>query len=96
MIEDPLSVAYETSYGNTIPSSAIRSAVMRLGRGEDWQRVAYDEFRDHLPEHDEDLDEANELLNYCESVVDDILSRHPDLDDLEVLELFTSDRASLG
>jgi hypothetical protein len=63
--------AYTTTHGNTIPARAIRATIARLKQGDDWQRVATEELRDYIPEHDDDLSEANEVLSHCEQAIED-------------------------
>lgn len=57
---------FTTSQGTTIPSAVMLTVRQRLNAGEDWQRVANEELREWIPEHDEDLSEVNEVLSECE------------------------------
>lgn len=57
--------AFTTTKGRTIPPRVVLAVADRLHAGEDSQKVMTEELRDYIPEHEDDLDEANEVINHA-------------------------------
>lgn len=53
---------FTTSYGTTITAATMQRVVDRTLAGEDWERILNEEIRDPIPEHDDDMEEAMEVL----------------------------------
>lgn len=64
---------YETRFGRTLPTRALRAVVDRIKRDEDCQRIITEELRDFIPVHEDDLDEAMEVYGHCEELADEEL-----------------------
>lgn len=59
---------YTTRYGRTIPPRVLRRVVDRLKEHDDFHRIMQEELRDPIPVHDEDLDEAYEVMSHCRDI----------------------------
>jgi hypothetical protein len=55
-----------TSQGSVIPAKAMRQAIERID--EDWQLVMTEEFRDYIPQWEDDHLEAMEAIREVESI----------------------------
>ena len=62
---------YTTTYGTVITPGILRAVKADILGGVDYQKTITDHLRDLIPAHDEDLEEANEVYNYVESLVED-------------------------
>lgn len=62
---------YTTNYGTRIPGRVIGEVGADILAGVDYQKTITDHLRDLIPAHDEDLEEANEVYNYVESLIED-------------------------
>ena len=62
---------YTTSYGRTISARILGNVRRDILEGIDYQKTITDHLRDPIPVHDEDLDEANEVYNHVQALVDD-------------------------
>lgn len=59
--------AFVTSFGRAIPGLIMEKVTEELAADKDWQEVATRLLRPLIPEHDEDLEEVNEVLSEAES-----------------------------
>ena len=62
---------YTTTYGTVIAPGILRAVKADILGGVDYHKTLNDHIRDPIPQHDEDLDEANEVYNHVESIIDD-------------------------
>lgn len=62
---------YTTNYGTIIPGRVIGEVGEDILAGVDYQKTQTDHLRDLIPAHDEDLEEANEVYNYVEGLIED-------------------------
>lgn len=62
---------YTTRYGTTIPASTLRKIRHDVLNGVDYQQTETDHLRDLIPEHDQDMDEASEVISYVESLMEE-------------------------
>jgi hypothetical protein len=70
--------AYTTSNGTKIGTAILQRVYDDIVAGVDYQKTINDWLRDPIPVHDEDLDEANEVYNHVQELVDDAsLDRYP-------------------
>ena len=65
---------YTTSHGTKISATILRYIYDDIIAGVDDQKTVNDWLRDPIPQHDEDLEEANEVYDHVESLVDDVLA----------------------
>lgn len=63
--------SYTTTRGTKISQRILRDLMDSISKGEDCQRSITDHLRDVIPVHDDDLDEAMEVYNHAESVMDE-------------------------
>jgi hypothetical protein len=61
--------AYTTNYGTKITGRVLETMKERIKADHDWQRIITDELGDVIPVHDENLDEAMEVLNFVEDSI---------------------------
>jgi hypothetical protein len=61
--------AYTTNYGTKITGRVFETMKERIKADHDWQRIITDELGDVIPVHDENLDEAMEVLNFVEDSI---------------------------
>jgi hypothetical protein len=61
---------YKTSYGTTIPASTLRKIRQDILDEVDYQKTQTDHLRDLIPSHDEDTEEANEIMNHVERLME--------------------------
>jgi len=62
---------YTTSRGTKISQRILCDLMDSISKGDDYQRSITDHLRDVIPVHDDDLDEANEVYNHVEAVMDE-------------------------
>jgi predicted nucleic acid-binding Zn ribbon protein len=60
---------YTTNYGTVIAPGILRAVKADILGGVDHQKTLNDYLRDPIPQHEEDLDEANEVYNHVESII---------------------------
>lgn len=60
-----------TSYGTKIDSKRLSDIIRRIKRGESEQNIITEELRSLLPLHEQDIDEAYEIYDYCFDLVDE-------------------------
>jgi len=58
---------FTTSYGRTISGFVMARITADLAADKDWQEVATYLLRPLIPEHEEDLEEVNEVLREAET-----------------------------
>jgi len=58
---------FVTSYGRTIPCLLMMRVARELQADRDWQDVATRLLRNVIPDHDDDLEELNEVLAEAEA-----------------------------
>jgi hypothetical protein len=63
--------AYTTSNGTKIGTAILQRVYDDIVAGVDYQKTINDWLRDPIPVHDEDLDEANEVYNHVQDLVDE-------------------------
>ena len=62
---------YTTSRGTKISRRILCDLMESIRKGEDLQTAITDHLREIIPVHDDDLDEAMEVYNHAESVMDE-------------------------
>lgn len=62
---------YTTRFGTTISSRILSELMRSIAAGTDWQTSITDHLRDAIPTHDEDYDEAMEVYNHAEQILED-------------------------
>jgi DNA-directed RNA polymerase subunit RPC12/RpoP len=62
---------YTTTYGTVIAPGILRAVKADILGGVDHQKTITDHLRDPIPVHDEDHDEAVEIYDYVQSIIDD-------------------------
>jgi DNA-directed RNA polymerase subunit RPC12/RpoP len=61
---------YTTTYGTVIAPGVLRAVKADILGGVDHQKTLNDYLRDPIPVHDEDHDEAVEIYDHVQSIVD--------------------------
>jgi len=62
---------YTTTYGTVIAPGILRAVKADILAGVDYQKTITDHLRDPIGVHEDDLEEANEIYNHVESIIDD-------------------------
>ena len=62
---------YTTTHGTKIGGSILRRVYDDIIAGVDYQKTINDWLRDPIPQHDEDLEEANEVYDHVQRIIDD-------------------------
>lgn len=63
--------AFKTSQGNIIPAIKMNRMFELISGGMDWQKaIHHAELRENIPEHENDLDEINEVLAAVEEEIE--------------------------
>ena len=62
---------YTTRFGTTISSRILSELMKSIAAGTDSQTSITDHLRDPIPPHDEDLDEAMEVYNHAEGLLEE-------------------------
>lgn len=62
---------YTTTHGTKIGVAILRRVYDDIIAGADYQKTINDFLRDPIPQHDEDLDEANEVYDHVQRIIDD-------------------------
>ena len=66
---------YTTRFGTTIPPRILSDLIESIAAGTDWQRSITEHLRDTIPERDEDLEEAMEVYNHAEQILEEQVVR---------------------
>ena len=69
---------FTTSYGRKISTGVLMSLMTDIRMGKDYQDSITNHLRDILPEHDDDLDEASEVYNHAETLLEDLAAESRD------------------
>jgi DNA-directed RNA polymerase subunit RPC12/RpoP len=62
---------YTTNYGTVIAPGILRAVKADILGGVDYQKTLNDYLRDPIGVHEDDFEEANEVYNHVQSIIDD-------------------------
>lgn len=62
---------FTTAYGTKIESTTLIEIIRRIKNRDEHQAIITEVLRTVLPEHDNDIDEAYEVYDYCQDFVDE-------------------------
>jgi hypothetical protein len=63
--------SFTTTYNTKIDTTVLSEVIRRIKSQDDPQNIIVEELREALSVHDNDIDEAYEIYDYCQDLVDE-------------------------
>ena len=61
---------FTTTQGRVVSTKILLDVIRRIRNGEDYREIIYEELSDLPVDDEKDIDEAYEVIDYCQDVID--------------------------